>query len=139
MIKNYLEDNRIKSPTNKTRWYYSVIKSILTNEKYIGDVYSQKTFKMDMLDKKRMINNSNIDSYYVINHHEPIIDKTIFNLAQIKIIKKEYDRNVNTINCLDIILSEDEYEAIKSYNILQLNNDNKKIIINKIIDHLNRK
>ena len=139
LIKKYLEHNQIKTPTNQIRWHYSVIKSILTNEKYIGDVYSQKTFKTDVLDKKRKINNHSVDSYYVKNHHDPIISKVDFNLAQIKIMQSDFKMYIKIRDRLESILNDVEYETFISSNILQLDNDDKTTIITKLINYINRK
>ena len=60
----------------------STIIGIIENEKYIGDVKLQKTFKPSPLNKKRLQNTGQETSYYISDHHEPIIDRETFYKAQ---------------------------------------------------------
>ena len=52
-IAAYLTRCGIPTPSGKTRWQDSTVKSILTNEKYKGDALLQKTFTVDFLQKKK--------------------------------------------------------------------------------------
>lgn len=52
-IANYLLEHNIKTPMGKDKWQAGVIRSILTNEKYIGDAILQKKFTIDFLTKKK--------------------------------------------------------------------------------------
>ena len=76
-----LEESGEKTPSGKSRWYYNVVKSILTNEKYIGDALLQKTFSISFLTKKRKPNNGEIPQYYVKNGHPAIISESLFRRA----------------------------------------------------------
>ena len=49
-----LEESGEKSPTGKGRWYYNVVRSILSNERYKGDALLQKTFSTSFLTKKNV-------------------------------------------------------------------------------------
>lgn len=64
------------------QWRENAIWRILTNEKYTGDMLLQKTFSIDHLTKKRMINHGEKRRYFVENSHEPIIDKETFTKVQ---------------------------------------------------------
>jgi DNA invertase Pin-like site-specific DNA recombinase len=77
-IAKILTDCGIPTPTGRGVWYYTVIRSILTNEKYIGDALLQKTFSSDFLTKKRRPNNGELPQYYVENGHPAIIDRRSF-------------------------------------------------------------
>jgi DNA invertase Pin-like site-specific DNA recombinase len=70
------------TPKKKNEWSASTIKSILTNEKYMGDAILQKTFVEDCLTKKVAKNTGQIPMYYVENSHDPIIDKGTWNRVQ---------------------------------------------------------
>ncbi len=63
-------------------WGESVIYDILHNEKYTGNMLLQKTYRLDHINKKTMVNHGEMPQYYVENSHEPIIDEETFALAQ---------------------------------------------------------
>jgi hypothetical protein len=52
MIKRLLETDGILNGTGRVKGNGNNIKQILTNEKYIGDVLLQKTYTVDILEKK---------------------------------------------------------------------------------------
>ena len=81
-IVKILTNTKIFSPTGKTKWYSSTIKSILTNEKYKGDAILQKCYTVDFLTKKRKKNEGEVPQYYIENSHESIIDPEIFEVVQ---------------------------------------------------------
>ena len=70
---------RIGIPTKcGGRWRESTVGSILTNEKYIGDMCLQKGFVIDHITKHRKLNNGELAKYYVEDNHEAIINKETF-------------------------------------------------------------
>lgn len=81
-IARILTEEGIPTPTGKSTWYASTIKSILTNEKYKGDALLQKTYTSDFLTKKKKINKGEVPQYYVKNNHEAIIDGRIFDMVE---------------------------------------------------------
>lgn len=60
------------------RWSESTVGSILTNEKFIGDMCLQKGFIIDHITKQHKPNNGELAKYYIENNHEAIIDKETF-------------------------------------------------------------
>ena len=52
MIKRLLETDGILNGAGRVKGNGNNIKQILTNEKYIGDVLLQKTYTVDILEKK---------------------------------------------------------------------------------------
>ena len=58
------------------------INEILHNEKYVGDLLLQKTFCDDHLTKRCKRNKGELPRYYIRDHHEAIIDRRTFELAQ---------------------------------------------------------
>ncbi len=73
-----LEKDGVLTGAGKKKWIPSSVKRILTNEKYIGDALLQKTYTVDFLSKKRIVNNGIMPQYYVENSHEAIIPRDIF-------------------------------------------------------------
>lgn len=66
-------------------WDKSTIQKMLRNEKYSGDMLLQKTFSLDHLSKKKMMNHGELPMYQVIDSHEAIIDKATFAKVQSEI------------------------------------------------------
>ena len=63
--------------------------SILTNEKYRGDVLIQKEYTADFLDKTRRKNTGEIPQYYVEEHYDAIIPPDLFDFVQTEIKARE--------------------------------------------------
>ncbi len=81
-IRRRLVKDGIPTPMGKTGWCSSVVKSILTNEKYIGDAILQKTFSVDVLTKKKKKNEGELPQYYVENNHPAIISREMFEMVR---------------------------------------------------------
>lgn len=81
-IKWELESRKIKTATGNVKWYASTIEKMLRNEKYMGDALLQKTYTVDFLNKKRIINNGIVPQYYVKNSHEAIVSREVFYAVQ---------------------------------------------------------
>ena len=64
------------------QWRETTIRRILTNEKYVGDMLLQKTFREDHISKKIRRNNGELPKYYIEDSHEAIIDRDTFNRVQ---------------------------------------------------------
>jgi len=54
----------------------------------MGDVLLQKTFTADYLTKRRVKNSGQQKQYYVKNHHEAIIPKTVYYKIQEEIARR---------------------------------------------------
>ena len=63
-------------------WRSNTILKIIHNEKYMGDMFLQKTYRPDFRAKKGKDNHGEVIQYYVENSHEAIIDKEIFDSVQ---------------------------------------------------------
>ncbi|WP_416148941.1 recombinase family protein [Salipaludibacillus sp. HK11] len=87
-IARGLEADGYLTAANKTKWRPETIKKILQNEKYIGDALLQKTYTVDFLSKKRVVNNGIVPQYYVENSHEPIIPREIFMQVQEEMVRR---------------------------------------------------
>jgi len=87
-IARSLEVDEILTGANKEKWRPETIKKILKNEKYIGDALLQKTYTIDFLSKKRVVNNGIVPQYYVENSHEPIMPREIFMQVQEEMMRR---------------------------------------------------
>jgi DNA invertase Pin-like site-specific DNA recombinase len=92
-IAQALTEDGILTPGGKSIWCENTIRSMLRNEKYMGDALLQKTYTVDFLTKKSKKNNGEIAQYYVEDSHEAIISKEVFELAQIEIERRRCSRD----------------------------------------------
>ena len=69
-------------PKGGEKWADSTIRGIIKNEKYKGDVLQGKTFTIDPITHKRMINKGEEDKYYIENNHEAIVSAEVYEKAQ---------------------------------------------------------
>ena len=96
-IKAELENKNIPSPGGKAIWSYSTIRSILTSEKYKGDMVINKTYVVDCISKKVKKNNGERTKYYIENNHPAIIDAATFGKAQEELARRNSKRKVKQI------------------------------------------
>ena len=87
-IVRYLEENKIKTATGQNKWHDTVIFKMLRNEKYMGDALLQKTYTVDFMTKKKVINKGIVPQYYVEDDHEPIIPKELFYRVQEELARR---------------------------------------------------
>ena len=78
---------------SNTNWCSSTIQGILSNEKYIGTLVSNKYYSVDYLTHERKKNKGELQFYRFENNHEPIVDKEVFQKAQMKLnqYKEKYN------------------------------------------------
>ena len=79
----------IPSPSGKEKWAASTVRSILTNEKYMGDALLQKEFTVDFLQKKKKVNEGEVPQYYVENSHPAIISRELFMRVQAEFKRRQ--------------------------------------------------
>ena len=87
-LKDWLEENQIKTVLGTADWSISVIKGILTNEKYCGDVLLQKTFCTDVISKKIVKNVGQMAQYYMPDHHEAIVSREQYNAVKTEMARR---------------------------------------------------
>ena len=88
-IARDLEKDRVPNWHGKAKWYENSIRGILTNEKYKGDALLQKTYTVDFLNKKREENTGQVPQYYVEDSHPAIIDKEMWEAAQLEMERRK--------------------------------------------------
>ena len=76
-------ENGYRTVKGKREWDKHMIRNILSNEKYTGDVLCQKTYKPDYLSNKRKKNNGERQQYLIEGHHPAIISHETFEKAQL--------------------------------------------------------
>lgn len=69
-------------PKRVNTWSNTVILRVLRNEKYVGDLLQKKTFTPNYLTHAKKYNRGDEEMVYLENHHEPIIDRELWNRAQ---------------------------------------------------------
>ena len=87
-IKEALEAQRRLTAAGNTTWTTVNIRSILTNEKYCGDVLLQKTFIADCISKKVIPNTGQLPKYLIQNHHEGIVSRETFDAVQLEMVRR---------------------------------------------------
>ena len=87
-LQDWLEENQIKTVLGESKWTATSIKSILTNEKYCGDVLLQKTFRTDVISKKIIKNVGQMAQYYMPDHHEAIVSREQYNAVKAEMARR---------------------------------------------------
>lgn len=88
MLRDWLKAEQIPNAAGSVEWTISSIHSILTNEKYCGDVLLQKTFIRDCISRKVVRNTGQLPMYLVQNHHEGIVDRKTFDAVQAEMARR---------------------------------------------------
>lgn len=97
-ILEYLNANSIPNISGGSQWAKNAVNSILTNEKYCGDVLLQKTYIDDCINKKVKKNTGQLPMYLVQNHHEGIISRETFDAAQAELARRSAGRSPSKKN-----------------------------------------
>ena len=100
LIARELQEAGYKNHRGNPIWSRSHIIKILHNEKYVGDLIQKKTITPDYLSHSKKYNKGQEDLIILRNHHEPIIDRDLWDTVQIEITKRsrnhsEYSGNAN--------------------------------------------
>lgn len=93
VIANELINEGIPVAKRITKWKPDTIRGILSNEKYVGDLLQKKTVTPNYLEHKSVINDGFEEKIFIPNHHEAIIDRETWDLAQKEINKRQVLRN----------------------------------------------
>lgn len=92
-ISQGLREDRLVSKRGCSTWCSNTITNILKNEKYAGNAVLGKTYKPDVLSKKRFKNDgSKSPMYYAENTHPAIIDEETFELAKEEMERRQNDK-----------------------------------------------
>jgi DNA invertase Pin-like site-specific DNA recombinase len=75
-------------PKRVKKWSNTVILRVLRNEKYVGDLCQKKTYTPNYLTHARKYNRGNEEMVYLKDHHEPIIDRDLWNRTQEELLRR---------------------------------------------------
>ena len=87
-IKEALETGGFKNSAGTTEWTTSNLRTILSDEKYCGDVLLQKAFIRDCISKQVIRNTGQLPMYLIQNHHEAIIPRERFDAVQMELARR---------------------------------------------------
>ena len=92
MIKKMLEDENIPNSKGVVQWHPAVLQSILSNEKYCGNVLRQKTYTEDTISKRVKKNTGQLPMYLIQNHHKGIVSREMFHAVQAELARRNSGR-----------------------------------------------
>lgn len=98
MIKDRLEAEQIPNAAGNARWTITAVRSILSNEKYCGDVLLQKSFVSDCINRKVIRNTGQLPMYLIQNHHEGIVDRKTFHAVQAEMARRNAGKSPSKKN-----------------------------------------
>jgi len=82
VIASELMEKEIKTAAGKSKWTICAVKSIITNEKYVGDFLVGKHYTTEDGSFKRKKNYGEAPKYYIKDHHPAIVSRELFDKAQ---------------------------------------------------------
>ncbi len=87
-IARELREEGYKTITGNSIWTNTVILKVLRNEKYCGDLIQKKTITPDFLTHKKKYNHGEEELVILRNHHEPIVSREVWDMAQAELDKR---------------------------------------------------
>jgi len=101
-IAKTMNELGLKSKLGNVRWTVSGIKSLLSNEKYAGNLIARKTITPNYKTHRSKKNEGEKDQYHTPNHHDAIVPQIAHDVA-LKIIKNRRG-NIDGIPFLKVVL-----------------------------------
>ena len=81
-ISRFLTREGYRTYRGNTNWKSNKIIKILKNEKYVGDLVQKKSYTPNYLTHEKRRNTGQVELIRIANHHDPIISREVWNLAQ---------------------------------------------------------
>ncbi len=97
MLRDHLNERGIPYLGDK-EWTITHIRSILTNEKYRGDVLMQKTFVQDCISKKVVKNTGQLPMYLLENNHPAIVSREMHSAVQAEMARRNATKSPSVKN-----------------------------------------
>ena len=88
VIARELQEAGYRTSTGRAMWSNSHIVKILQNEKYVGDLIQKKAYTPDYLTHEKKANHGAEERVILRNHHEPIIDRDLWDTVQGELRKR---------------------------------------------------
>lgn len=93
-IARELREAGYKTITGNAIWSNTVILKVLRNEKYCGDLIQKKTYTPDYLSHKKKYNHGEEEFVTLTDHHEPIVSREVWDMAQLELDKRSPDDSI---------------------------------------------
>ena len=80
-IARKMEEKGYKTGIGNTHWTVRSIRTIIINEKYVGDCYLRKSFNPKISATSTVVNRGEKEAYYIKNGHPAIITREVWEAA----------------------------------------------------------
>lgn len=94
VIARELREAGYKTLAGNVFWTNTTILKIIRNEKYCGDLCQKKTYTPDYLTHDKKYNHGVEEKVHICDHHEPIIDRELWDKAQKELERRDVDNSV---------------------------------------------
>lgn len=95
LIAKELREAGYRTPGGGENWHSSYLVKVLKNEKYVGDLVQKKTITPDYLSHAKKYNHGQEALIVIKNHHEPIIDRELWDTVQEELSKRNRHNRQN--------------------------------------------
>ena len=102
-IAELLTEYHRPSKKGNMEWASSSVANVLDNERNCGDVLARKTFTPNFKDHKSKKNVNQRNKYRQRDHHEGIVDRDVYEAAQIKRQYMSYVKAGNSLPVLSVV------------------------------------
>ena len=102
-IAKLLTDYGRKTKLGNESWKSESINGVIENERHCGDIRARKTYTPDFKTHKAEKNRQNRKQYIQRNHHEPIVDRDVFNAANLMKSSRIYASKKRPLPLLSVI------------------------------------
>ena len=97
VIARELYEEGVPPPRSATgKWSCVMIRRILRNEKYVGDLLQKKSVTLDYLSHKKVENRGQEEQVLLKDHHEAIIDRPTWEATQAELARRAEKRTDST-------------------------------------------
>lgn len=100
--KTYGLTMTLSSTNGKPEWTKARIQSILTNERYVGDMLLQKTFTENCISKKVRVNRGEMAKYLITNNHPAIVSRDVFQAVQSEMARRTSKHVRALVDCIKV-------------------------------------
>ena len=93
VIAGELREAGYRTLSGNPKWSNSHVIKVLRNEKYVGDLVQKKTVTPDYLSHAKKYNHGEEELISLRDHHEPIVDRELWDMVQDEIKKRNRKGN----------------------------------------------